>query len=87
MTRQPLDSESLQELEHAGRAASKAIARLRDAEMQQLRSRATQAQEAMAKAAKDWSQDVQREARAQARPLPSEEGLRTCRKVHLRSFK
>lgn len=65
VTREPLTDKSLQELENAGRTASSAIARLRDAEMQQLRQSATSTRQKLLKGAKDWSDQVQRDARKQ----------------------
>lgn len=65
VTREPLNTKSLQELEDAGRAASTAITRLRTAELQQLRKSAKTAQEKLMKGAKDWSEMLQRDARKQ----------------------
>lgn len=65
VTREPLTDKSLQELENAGRTASSAIARLQDAEMQQLRQRATSTRQKLLKGARDWSDQIQRDARKQ----------------------
>lgn len=65
VTREPLNDKSMKELEDAGRSASMAIARLRDAELHQLRQSASSTRHKLLKGAKDWSEQLQRDAREQ----------------------
>jgi len=65
VTREPLNDKSMKELEDAGRSASMAITRLRDAELHQLRISASSTRRKLLKGAKDWSEQLQRDAQKQ----------------------